>query len=222
MARRLSGRLTYANVIATIALFVSLGGGAYAASGGFGSGGKLRICIARSGAMKAVRSSGRCSRGQQLVSVSQKGTVGPRGATGKAGAQGAPGAAGASARSTLPAGASESGEYALSAGSGGLYAMDGVTFPIPLAAGLPAANVLVLPTGTTSSPNCPGRGQADAGYLCIYETNDLNNIDLTSSGVYTGLFNSQNGTSTVGFIAELVSPSTFSVGSFGTWTVTAP
>jgi hypothetical protein len=50
----------------------------------------------------------------------------------------------------------------------------------------------------------------------------LTYIDLTSSGVYAGLFNSQNGTSTVGFIAELVSPSTFSVGSFGTWTVTAP
>jgi len=82
--------------------------------------------------------------------------------------------------------------------------------------------VVVVPAGTSSAPNCAGRGQAAPGFLCLYETVGLNGA-LAPSNVFTGLANNQVGTSTVGFIPEVLATSTASrFDDFGTWTVTAP
>ncbi len=98
------GRLTYANVMSTIAVFLALGGGAMAATHLVSSSGAISACAnAHTGALRVIASGSKCHRGEAALSWNQKG---PAGATG---APGAPGAAG----STTVAG---SGAY--SAGSG--------------------------------------------------------------------------------------------------------
>ncbi|MDX6225535.1 MAG: hypothetical protein QOE64_1911 [Frankiales bacterium] len=89
MPARLRPRLTYANVISTLCLFVLLGGGAWAASGGFVSGGKIHGCArSSSGFLKLVRAHTSCPTGSELVTWNQQGRQGPRG---KQGADGLPG-----------------------------------------------------------------------------------------------------------------------------------
>ncbi|HEV2973395.1 MAG TPA: hypothetical protein VGX69_00175 [Solirubrobacteraceae bacterium] len=82
-------RPTYANVVSTLALFIALGGGAYAATGGFVSrNGTVRLCVARNGSVNVARTIRRCRRGTTTVTVNQRGLAGFRGATGAKGATG--------------------------------------------------------------------------------------------------------------------------------------
>jgi hypothetical protein len=74
-------RLTYANVISTVALFVALGGGAYAASGG-SSPGTVTLCVGRGG---SVRVTAKCGKGTRKVLVNQRGIQGPPGQPGTPG-----------------------------------------------------------------------------------------------------------------------------------------
>jgi hypothetical protein len=83
----LKGRLTYANVASTVALFLAIGGGAYAAaSASFGAGGSLRLCISAGGVMRAERPGARCPRSQKAVEIDERG---PRGLPGQPGPPGA-------------------------------------------------------------------------------------------------------------------------------------
>ncbi len=93
-------RLTYANVTATLALFLALGGGAYAVTGGAAARGRTyRACVAKStGAMRLLASRRRCGRRERLITWNQvgpQGVAGLRGAEGQAGPAGAPGTDGA-------------------------------------------------------------------------------------------------------------------------------
>jgi hypothetical protein len=89
---RLKARLSYANVAATVALFLAIGGGAYAAgTGGFGAGGSLRLCISRSGVVRAERQDKLCPRAQKAVAINERG---PRGLAGQRGQPGSPGSPG--------------------------------------------------------------------------------------------------------------------------------
>lgn len=103
--RRIRERLTYANVVATICLFLLLGGGAWAAVGAGGS--AIHACYSkRTG---ALRIASRCKRSERAVSWSRVGPQGPRGqrgANGRNGAGGPKGANGAagSTGATGPAG----------------------------------------------------------------------------------------------------------------------
>jgi hypothetical protein len=85
-------RPTYANVTATLALFVALGGGAYAATNVFVSRtGAVRFCVTRSGVASVVKAGRKCRRSQKTLILNQKGQTGapgpagPRGRTGAAG-----------------------------------------------------------------------------------------------------------------------------------------
>lgn len=92
MLNRLMGRLTYANVTATVALFVALGGTSYAALKlPRNSVGPTQI---RSG---AVGSSELRDRSVRLQDISRSARRSLRGAIGPQGATGAPGPAGAAA-----------------------------------------------------------------------------------------------------------------------------
>ncbi len=84
-------RIGYANVAATMALVLAMCGGAYAASGGFSSGGTLHACANGEGVIRLVKPGKHCKKGQTPVAWNQ---TGPKGATGAAGATGPAGANG--------------------------------------------------------------------------------------------------------------------------------
>lgn len=121
MAKALRDRLTYGNVMATLALFVALGGGAYAASGGLVSGsGFVQECVrAHGGVPRVVRAHARCGRGQIPLFLATpgastlRGPRGPKGATGHTGKTGKTGATGPQGPAGAP-GTPAPGSYAFS------------------------------------------------------------------------------------------------------------
>ena len=88
----ISTKLTYANVTATLALFIALGGGAYAATKIVSSKGVVSLCVAKTGAVKVLAAGKRCGKGTTLVAVNQRGPAGQRGAPGLQGPPGTPAA----------------------------------------------------------------------------------------------------------------------------------
>jgi len=93
--KRITRHLSYANIMATVAVVFAMAGGAIAATGGFTSGGKLQACVNEEGRVKLLKSGERCKRGTKSVSWSQSGPAGAKGAPGVPGASGAAGVAGA-------------------------------------------------------------------------------------------------------------------------------
>lgn len=88
MVRRLP-RPTHATVIAYVALFVALGGGAYAATSNSST--RIHACYSLSTGTLRLSLSGRCRHRQRAVSWSQEGPTGPAGPQGAQGSQGAQG-----------------------------------------------------------------------------------------------------------------------------------
>jgi hypothetical protein len=87
-------RLSYANVTATLALFIALGGGAYAAAGSpfVGSSGAISGCVkTKGGPLTIVKAGRKCPKGTVSLVLNTKGATGPQGATGATGAAGATG-----------------------------------------------------------------------------------------------------------------------------------
>jgi hypothetical protein len=91
---RLRTHLTYANVMATIAVFIALGGGALAASGVISSNSQIRSCVGRHGNLTIVQRGKSCGRGKSLLVWNQQGARGRNGANGQKGAVGPKGDAG--------------------------------------------------------------------------------------------------------------------------------
>jgi hypothetical protein len=107
--KRLLSKLNYANVMATAAMFVALGGGAYAVTGTPDKAGVFRGCVSkRTGALRIVDSGTPCRKakghgkrrdpGETAISWSQQG---PRGVAGAQGLQGLQGLAGRNATTNL-------------------------------------------------------------------------------------------------------------------------
>src|SRR5437763_1340194 len=104
------GRLNFANVTSSLALFAALGGGAYAATAGsfVSSSGVIRGCVKRGGALLVARSNRHCPHGTVTLPFNQRGIrgatgpSGPRGRTGATGATGKTGAAGANGKNGEP------------------------------------------------------------------------------------------------------------------------
>ncbi|HWG09269.1 MAG TPA: hypothetical protein VN672_09700 [Solirubrobacteraceae bacterium] len=100
LLRKLTSRLTrprmrrptYANVTATLALFIALGGGAYAATNVFVSRtGTVRFCVAGKGKVTVVKAGHKCKRRQTTLILNQKGRTGAPGPAGPRGRTGASG-----------------------------------------------------------------------------------------------------------------------------------
>lgn len=104
MRDRFRGQLSYANVMATLAMFLTFGGGAYAASGGFVSGGGvINGCVPKHGGPLQVLPAGkRCAKGKLPLVFNQRGPQGPVGATGVAGPAGPAGANGTNGTNGAP------------------------------------------------------------------------------------------------------------------------
>jgi hypothetical protein len=93
----------YANVASSLALFIALGGGAYAATGGFvGPGGSVRACVGKHGAVTIVKPGGRCPHHTTTLLLDQ---------TGRPGSNGLNGAQGPAGPATGPAGGDLTGTY---------------------------------------------------------------------------------------------------------------
>ncbi len=96
MRAGLRGHLSYANVMASIAVFVALGGGAYAATSSFVAGnGTIRGCVSKhGGTLQVVKAGKKCPKRTVALSFNQTGPKGTQGAAGAAGSQGPAGPAG--------------------------------------------------------------------------------------------------------------------------------
>jgi hypothetical protein len=102
-------RLTYANVISTLALFVALGGGAFAATKFVGPGKVVRLCVSPGGAVRVLKVGQKCGRGKTNVQIDQTGPQGAPGPPGQTGSQGLPGPQGNGANYTAGTGLSLNG-----------------------------------------------------------------------------------------------------------------
>jgi Collagen triple helix repeat (20 copies) len=97
MRRRFRVRATYANVASTAALFIALGGGAYAATGGqfVGPGGVIHGCVPKTGgSLAVVRNGKKCPNGKVSLPFNQTGATGLPGSQGVAGPEGPQGSKG--------------------------------------------------------------------------------------------------------------------------------
>lgn len=197
--KRLRTHLSYANVVATLALVFAMSGGALAAH-------HYRITSTKQISPKVLKK--------------LKGNRGLKGAAGATGREGAKGVAGQSALLPLPSGQSESGDYAMQPANTSTTGeiVEAVTFPIRLAAVIPVDHAVWTTTTTT---HCSGPGHADPGYLCVYSSGvfgasspEIRNREAASSSI-------SEGTGHFGFYLEwLVTAAEAS--DVGTYTVTAP
>jgi hypothetical protein len=126
--------------------------------------------------------------------------------------------AGFYAPAVLQSGQSESGTYSVATGtSSGGFLGQGFAFPRPLAAALDSSHVAWL-NGTTTS-NCPGVGQAAAGWLCVYASAAASVTPDNTHAVnnHAGF----GGADAYGFMLffDATGSNAF---SYGSWTVTAP
>jgi hypothetical protein len=169
-------RLTYANAMSSIALFVALGGGAYATT-------QLQKNSVGASQLKANSvTSGKVKNGS-LLSVDFKagqipagaagasGPAGPKGDTGAAGPKGDTGAPGPFP-ATLPVGQTITGAWGFLGDDDGTGTHEGaataISFPYPLAA---SPTVNIVQSGATPPAACPGTVSAPAaapGNLCIF------------------------------------------------------
>ncbi|MCW3033258.1 MAG: hypothetical protein JWM60_1603 [Solirubrobacterales bacterium] len=162
-------RLSYANVVSTLALVLAMSGGAYAA-------GHYLINSTKQINPKVLRKLHGARGGRGVAG--QNGPVGPQGvtgATGSKGARGPTGEPGFSALSQLPSGKTESGDFAVSTIVEGpeITVSTAVTFSVPLSAPIPADHV-EFTTVSTPGTNCLGPGLARNGWLCVYISSALN------------------------------------------------
>ena len=143
MHRALGRRLTYANVVASIALFLALGGGAWASVSSLATPGVIHACYAkRSGALRVALRGG-CAHSEHAISWNQQGVAGRPGAAGPQGPAGPAGPAG-TAGAAGPAGATGP------VGGTGPAGPAGAAAPTPQAQGSPAP--APLPMTITLNP----------------------------------------------------------------------
>jgi hypothetical protein len=156
--------------------------------------------------------------------VGARGAQGPPGAAGAQGPQGPAGPAGAqgpkgadfTVATTLQSGQLETGVYAAWGGGTGPYFSDTINFRVPLPGPLAAANRQFIAQGGAVTAQCAGPGQAQAGFLCVYErvqgSRTFNSIFKPSDGL--------NGVDATGFSIYFNSTAALSF-SYGVWAVRA-
>jgi hypothetical protein len=212
-------RLSYASVVATLALVLAVGGGtAWATNYIITSTHQIKPSVLK----KLHGANGKNGKNGKNGTNGTNGTNGAAGATGPAGAAGAAGATGQNGTtgftSTLPAGDTEGGTWAgddenSTAGSAFYIPL---SFNIPLAA-KPASNIIAA--GGASTAACPGtvaNPKAASGNLCIYEAHF--DVGLTISNFDPNVDGGSAGADVFGTVILL---STATTGrAEGTWAVT--
>jgi Collagen triple helix repeat (20 copies) len=241
MLMRLRQKLTYANVVASLALVLALAGGtAYAANQMLpknsvgtrqlknGAVTKAKIAPGVLGATTAAPGPTGAQGPAGLAGVTgPSGAAGAAGGDGSPGNQGAPGAPGAPGMivGPLPSGQSEQGQFVVHADPGTppvgqLTEFTAIDFPIPLAADPIAAYVKF---GEAPSADCPGPATeptAAPGHLCVYELASINSTFTSFSNLIDEAKASQFGTSVVFDFENAIAGQDLLAA--GTWAVTAP
>ena len=162
MLSRIRSNLTFSNVLALVALFVALGGGAYAAAGNpFVSGsGKIQGCV-KSGALNVVKAGKHCPSGTTSLAFSQ---TGPRGKTGSSGTAGTAGTSAA--------------YFAYGAGAGVVFSNSlGTATPILTKTGVPAGTYAI--TGKVNLAAADTHPGSNAQVTCELD-------DVPTSGATVG------------------------------------
>ena len=167
-------RLSYANVTATLALVFAMSGGAMAANSYLINSTKqinpkvLKKLTGKPGKNGIAGANGATG------TAGATGATGPQGAKGETGTKGETGPKGETGEpgpllTTLPSGKTETGVWSggFTAATAGDSYQAGGSFPIPLAGALAAGKAIYV--SGTSSTHCSGLGQADPGYLCVYQ-----------------------------------------------------
>jgi hypothetical protein len=126
--RRVASHLSYANVMATVAVFLALGGGTYAATTLVAKDGKIKACVSKRGAVRVIAAAKKCAKREKQLVLNQTGPagkLGARGTTGAQGAQGLPGAQGPAGETGLPGAQGDQGSPAASAILGAIQNLPG-------------------------------------------------------------------------------------------------
>jgi hypothetical protein len=223
MSKSISRRSISLMTAATIALFAVLATASQAGATTY------YACVKKSGNAHIYTKKPKCKKGESKLSwnnVGPAGRNGGNGANGKNGANGTNGTNGTNGskgqdlttQTPLASGQSESGAFAIgSSGATGGFVSTGVSFAQPLAAPIANAHVIDNLVNTTST-NCPGKGQAARGFVCIYEAENAAFTFFSAFG-FAGS-GEGNAAQTYGFSLY------YSVGGAGfvdgMWTVTAP
>jgi hypothetical protein len=204
MFSKVRKRLTYANMVMTLALVFAMSGGAYAAkhylitSTGQISPKVLKHLVGKTGSNGKDGAAGRAG---------PAGTNGPQGPKGEPGSPGSPGAKGEKGEKgekgnngepgqtgfteTLPKGKTETGTWAYRGSKeNGAVGTEAVSFNIPLATEPQVEFVYAKKTGT----NCTGNSAeptAPEGFLCVYDAweEEFGGKPITAN--YTGANNGE-------------------------------
>jgi len=216
----------YANVTATMALIVALGGTSYAAitlpRNSVGTKQLKPRAVARSDIRANAVTSAKVRNGSLLSKDFKAGQI-PAGPAGPAGAPGPVGPAGPAGPfpATLPSGKTLVGAYGLIGTGANQRAGDNISFLYPLAV---APTGHFIKVGAVAPTECPGSAAAPTaapGNLCIYEGN-ADNVTVQS---FEDPVTAATGSVVRPYGALVVAFSGAVSGNFrseGSWAVTAP
>jgi hypothetical protein len=213
--KRFVPHLTYANVVATLALFLVLSGGAaYAAS---------RLAKNSVGAVQLKKNAVTPAKLSKASKAALDETTGPQGPSGPQGLPGIPGKEGAAgknltAETPLASGQTETGVFGAAGTGEGSYLLGVANFVQPLAVELDEFHVFALGEEETNA-HCPGAGRAAAGYFCAYSADEENAYLV--SGPQNPVDGSE-GTGEDGTQFFFSGDGSGVAYAYGTWAVTAP
>jgi hypothetical protein len=211
------------NAVALVALFVALGGGAVAATGGgfLGRTGVVNGCVAsKGGVLRVVKPGKRCPRHIVALRFNALGRPGAAGAPGKTGAAGSPGAPGPTASAYAQ---DQNGfvfvDSATDTTAVQLTANGGAMLSVPFPAALHVSGVVRLRNntgdGNTDQSGCrpqiaPAGGSfSDVGPEMLGLTNGFNTFNDEATIAVVGELNVPAGS----YDARIVCHRTFSTGS---------
>jgi hypothetical protein len=219
---RIRGKFTYANVAASLALFLVLAGGSAFAASHLG-----KESVGAKQLKKEAVTPAKLSKAAKASMTGATGPAGPAGVAGRNGADGQPGAAtGAdSVPATLPSGQTEKGPLwgeqfnSTVVPAGSLAARILISFPVPLSVA-PTPNYVKKGAPTAACPGSVEEPTAAPGQFCVYE------FSAPASKFDDFINPAREELSTVSRFGGIVllknSVSANVVQAFGSWAVTAP
>ncbi len=210
--KRLAVKLTYANVMATVALFLALGGGTVYAATKMLPKNSVGAAQLKKGAVTPAKLS-------KATDQALRGPAGPTGPQGTPGKEGAPGV-NLTATTTLPSGTTETGNFSVAGGGAPAFLAATADFVQPLPATLDGSHIELLRQNQTSGPHCPGPGVAAPGYLCAYTVEEGNIFSVDAAAdPETGKLGAGRSGAVWFFEVKSAAEDSF---AYGTWAVTAP